>query len=91
MSAKDLKELLADVEDTRELVLPAVGPRSRHDWRVEELYLVWSAADEEATDAYRAWRARPGRDAYLVYRAAADRADAAQVALADGVAVARVP
>ena len=85
MSAKDLKQLLADVDDTRELVLPPVGPRPHQDWRVEELYLAWSAADEEAADAYRAWRERPGRDAYAVYRAAADRADAAQVALAEGV------
>jgi len=89
MSAKDLKELLADVDDTRELVLPPVGPRPVLDWRVEELYLAWSAADEEEMGAYRAWRARPGREAYLVYRAAADRADAAQVALAEGAANAR--
>jgi len=89
MSAKDLEELLADVDDTREIVLPAVEARSGGYWRVEELYLVWSAADEEAAGAYCAWRERPGRDAYLVYRAAADRADAAQCALADGVALAR--
>ena len=32
--------------------------------------------------AYDAWCAYPGADSYLVYRAAEDRADAAEVALA---------
>ena len=49
--------------------------------RPDELFVIWSAARAEANLALDAWRARPGREAYLVYRAAEDRADAAEVAL----------
>jgi hypothetical protein len=49
--------------------------------RWDERYATWSAARAEANLALDAWRARPGRDAYLVYRAAEDRADAAERAL----------
>jgi hypothetical protein len=47
----------------------------------DELFVLWSAARAEANIAYDDWCAAPGRDAYLVYRAAEDRADAAEVAL----------
>jgi hypothetical protein len=48
-----------------------------------ELFALWSAARAEANVAYDAWCARPGdADAYVVYRAAEDRADAAEAALA---------
>jgi hypothetical protein len=47
-----------------------------------ELYAIWSVARAEANLAYDAWIAAPGRDAYASYRAAEDRADAAQDALA---------
>jgi hypothetical protein len=50
--------------------------------RHEELFVVWSAARAEANLAYDAWCARPGVDAYAVYRAAEDRADAAEADLA---------
>jgi hypothetical protein len=80
MSGKDLKELLHAVDDTRELVLrPLAG--GTESWRVDELYLAWSAARDDAHDAYDAWSARRGRDAYAVYVAAEDRADAAFAAL----------
>ena len=83
MSARDLEELLGRVEDTRELVLRrANDPPPDESWRVEELYFAWSAAREEAQTAYGGWRERPGRDAYVVYLAAEDRADAATAALA---------
>ena len=79
MSAHELKALLDQVADTRELVLrraPRLGP----EWN--ELYDVWSDAHEEAEDAFRAWKLRGGSDEYALYRAAQDREDAAQDALA---------
>jgi hypothetical protein len=50
--------------------------------RVEEAFAIWSAARAEANLAYDAWCADPGPDAYAVYRAAEDRADAAEADLA---------
>jgi hypothetical protein len=47
-----------------------------------ELYALWSAARAEANLALDGWRAAPGSETYAVYRAAEDRADAAQDALA---------
>jgi hypothetical protein len=47
----------------------------------DELFVLWSAARAEANIAYDAWCSNPGPDAYAVYRAAEDRADAAEVAL----------
>jgi hypothetical protein len=79
MSAHDLKILLDQVADTRELVLrrsASLGPA----WNA--LYDAWSDAHEEAEEAYWSWRLRGGAHAYAVYRAAQDREDAAQDALA---------
>ena len=42
----------------------------------------WSDAREEAAGAYRAWGSQRTREAYAAYRAAQDREDAAQDALA---------
>jgi hypothetical protein len=81
MSGKDLRELLHAVDDTRELVLrplKGAGP----EWRVDELYIAWAAARDEAHDAYGTWRQIRGADSYAVYVAAEDRADAALAALA---------
>jgi hypothetical protein len=50
----------------------------------DELFVLWSAARAEANFAYDAWCNRPGLDAYAVYRAAEDRADAAETALIAG-------
>jgi hypothetical protein len=47
----------------------------------EELFVLWSAARAEANIAYDHWCAAPGADAYAVYRAAEDRADAAEAQL----------
>jgi hypothetical protein len=47
-----------------------------------ERYVEWAASRAEANLAYDAWTATPGAVAYGVYRAAEDRADAAQDALA---------
>jgi hypothetical protein len=51
----------------------------------DELFTVWSAARAEANLAYSAWCDSPGAAAYAVYRAAEDRADAAEQALASTV------
>jgi len=47
----------------------------------DELFTIWSAARAEANLAYEAWCDAPGTAAYVVYRAAEDRADAAEHAL----------
>lgn len=49
----------------------------------EELNFVWREAQAEANLAYEAWRRSPCLEAYTAYRAAQDRADAAQDDLAD--------
>ena len=78
MSTTELRALLDQVADTRELVLrraAALGPafNAVHD--------AWRDAREEATEAYTVWLATRSADAYAVYRAAQDREDAAQDAL----------
>ena len=47
----------------------------------DQHFTVWSAARAEANLAYQAWCETPGANAYVVYRAAEDRADAAEHAL----------
>lgn len=87
----ELRELLGVVEDTHELVLhraerhraPAAPAQE-----AGELFVVWSAARAEANEAYDDWCSSPGADGYLVYRAAEDRADAAEAALVQHTAVA---
>jgi hypothetical protein len=60
------------------LGLPVVLPRlQRH-----EAYAVWTVARAEANLAYDLWSESRSAEAYAVYRAAEDRADAAQDALA---------
>ena len=78
MSTPELKALLDQVADTRELVLrdASLGPA------FNAVYDAWSDAHEEAEGAYVAWRQSGRRDDYAVYRAAQDREDAAQDALA---------
>ena len=76
MTVRQLHNLLRGLDDTRELV---VGRRIDGDVLKE----VWRAAQDEADHAYAIWRELRGIDAYLLYRAAADRADAALDALAD--------
>ncbi len=77
MSSHELKHLLDQVADTRELVL-----RRPRTWSAS--YDAWREAREDAREAYRAWRAVRSADAYAIYRAAQDREDAAQDALAEG-------
>jgi hypothetical protein len=61
------------VGQKRELIVSR--GRGRHGGRI--LMKVWRVAEDEALEAYVAWREHGGREAYLRYRAAADRADAA--------------
>jgi hypothetical protein len=75
MTVDDLRVLLDEVPDTREIVL-----RRLHGWSAEAD--AWREAHEEAAEAYRTWRASRTRAAYAAYRAAQDREDAAQDALA---------
>jgi hypothetical protein len=75
MTVRQLHQLLRGLDDTHEIV---IGRGSGED----VLHAVWRAAEDDADEAYAAWREHPGREAYLAYRAAADRADAALDALA---------
>lgn len=50
---------------------------------LEELTAAWRKAQVEASLAYCHWRRSRDRTAYATYRAAQDRADAAQDALSD--------
>jgi hypothetical protein len=74
MTVRQLHNLLRGLDDTRELVVSR-GVDG------DVLKQVWRAAEDEATHAYAVWRELRGADAYLLYRAAADRADAALDAL----------
>jgi hypothetical protein len=61
----------------------ALSSAERPDhWITAELHDVRRAAQAQADEAYRHWREHPGAAAYAVYRAAQDRADAAQEHLA---------
>jgi hypothetical protein len=79
VSTSDLKTLLDDVPDTLELVLHG----ARGEAGFSPVVAAWREAHEEAAHALRTWSATPGdRSAYAAYRAAQDREDAAQDALA---------
>lgn len=60
------------------LGLPVVQPRLDRD----QLFAIWAVARAEANLAYDEWAASPGPETYAIYRAAEDRADAAQDGLA---------
>jgi hypothetical protein len=57
-------------------------PDPTEDWVGGELRFVRRAAQAEAERAYAAWRHHPRGATYATYRAAQDRADAAQDHLA---------
>src|SRR5918997_1021539 len=81
MTTRELRQLLEHVEDTREIVLRGRG-LSGSPSELDERHAVWGAARAEANLAYEAWRSAGGGEAYAVYRAAEDRADAAEDTLA---------
>jgi hypothetical protein len=74
MTVRQLHNLLRGIDDTRELVVARCDDG-------DVLFQVWRAAQDEADAAYGHWREVGGREAYLGYRAAADRADAAMDAV----------
>ena len=79
MSLNELRVLLDDVPDTLEIVLrtPRREPGRSLDGEA------WRDAHEDAALAWHVWRRSPGDAlAYAAYRAAQDREDAAQEALA---------
>lgn len=80
MTVRQLHNLLRGLDDTREVVVR----RRRGGRHGDVLGEVWRAAQDEADAAYAQWCELRGRDAYLAYRAAADRADAALDALVAG-------
>jgi hypothetical protein len=59
------------------------APSAREYALLEEFSFVRREAQSEADLAYEHWRVHPTKDTYAVYRAAQDRADAAQDDLAD--------
>lgn len=71
MSARYMEALLDHAEWTT----------PRLDW--QPAYEAWSTAHEQAKGALAAWHECPTAEAYAIYRAAQDREDAAQDALAD--------
>jgi hypothetical protein len=75
MRVDELRYLLDGVPDTRELVI-----RRAEGWAPERD--AWRDAHEDAGAAYRAWLCDRTPAAYAAYRAAQDREDAAQDALA---------
>lgn len=80
----ELRDLLGLAEDREpgQVSASAVALLPAPARETDETFVEWSAARAEANLAYDAWCARPGADGYLVYRAAEDRADAAESALA---------
>ncbi len=74
MSTPELKDLLDEVPDTREIILLRATPEDPN-------LVVWRDAADDARHAYACWRRTGGLEAYAVYRAAQDREDAAQDAL----------
>ncbi len=77
MRVDELRYLLDGVPDTRELVI-----RRADTWAPERD--AWRDAHEDAAAAYRVWLCDRTPVAYAAYRAAQDREDAAQDALAAG-------
>jgi hypothetical protein len=82
MSSGDLRSLLDDVPDTLEIVL-----RRAPEW--SPVQDAWRDAAEEAAVAFARWRSTPGYGGYAAYRAAQDREDAAQDALAGQIQTSR--
>jgi hypothetical protein len=75
MSSKQLKDFLAELDGGETFVL---APDSEDSLRSS-----WETAAAEARDAYAEWRRSKSLETYALYRACADRADAAQDALAE--------
>ena len=79
MSSERLQVCFQALRFSGELVLTSAFAATLDD---DPLRCAWAAAEADAALAYDAWLATRDRVAFTVYRAAADRADAAQDALA---------
>jgi hypothetical protein len=77
MSSHQLQAVLDGILDTGEIV---IRPQLR--FAADELLQAWREARADATAALEAWRTLRSREAFAAYRAAEDRADAAQDTLA---------
>ncbi|WP_028064049.1 hypothetical protein [Solirubrobacter soli] len=76
MSEEDATSVLyREIEEMRRRLAGAGVPST---WIHDELRYAWRDAQAEAAAAYACWRDEPGAEGYAVYRAAQDRADAAQ-------------
>jgi len=79
MTVRQLEELLSGLEARGHLIFPDSRVIARYR---DPLMAAWASAAADAEAAYDRWRRSPSRGGYVAYRAAADRADAAQEALA---------
>jgi hypothetical protein len=77
MLARDLQDALDAIPDTGEIVIVLPSPPE-----VDEMLAAWRHAHAEATAALERWCTSRTREAFAAFRAAEDRADAAQDALA---------
>lgn len=73
-----LLTVLDEISDTGEIV---IRPHPRFE-EPDALVAAWRLARDEADAALALWRCLHTRDSFSVFRAAEDRADAAQDALA---------
>jgi hypothetical protein len=71
---------IPDLQDLGEYVVPSPLAAADTDPRPE--VVAWRLAADEARAAYAEWRRCRDGDSYTVYRACADRADAAQAMVA---------
>ena len=76
MSHVDPTSVLSNEIDDIRRRLSGAGVLST--WIHDELRDAWRDAQADAVAAYAGWRNDPGADGYAIYRAAQDRADAAQ-------------
>jgi hypothetical protein len=82
MSPESLQVCFQALQSTGELVLTSAFADTPGG---DPLHGAWAAAEADAALAYQAWQQASDGRAFTVYRAAADRADAAQDALAAAV------
>jgi hypothetical protein len=79
MSAEGTREALFDqVGRALQTFTPLPTQTPTPDWLLAELTCAWRDAQADATAAYEHWHRAPGPQAYTVYLASQDRADAAQ-------------
>lgn len=79
MNPRRLRTALDGLQDLNEFVLAQIVEIEETE---DAMLADWRLAARDADVAYAEWRRNRNRDSYAVYRACADRADAAQDALA---------